>query len=84
LSSRAVTTIKQNIWFSLINIGFMVGAALIGWLGVVSGLLLNEASAVLVILNALRLLKWKSKTVRRAVINDVPPVLTITGKEGRN
>ena len=65
LSSRTVTTIKQNIWFSLINIGFMVGAALIGWLGLVSGLLLNEASAVLVILNALRLLKWKSRSEGR-------------------
>ena len=64
LSSRAVATIKQNIWFSLINIAFMVGAALIGWLGLVSGLLLNEASAVLVILNALRLLKWESKMER--------------------
>jgi len=60
LSSHAITTIRQNIWFSLINIAFMVGAALIGWLGLVSGLLLNEASAVLVILNALRLLKWRS------------------------
>jgi Cd2+/Zn2+-exporting ATPase len=61
LSSRTVTTIRQNIWFSLANIAFMVGAALFGYLGLVSGLLLNEASAVLVILNALRLLKWRSK-----------------------
>jgi Cd2+/Zn2+-exporting ATPase len=60
LSSRAVGTIRQNIWVSLINIAFMVFAALIGLLGLVSGLLLNEASAVLVILNALRLLKWSS------------------------
>jgi len=59
LSSRTVATIRQNIWFSLINIAFMVGAALLGVLGLVSGLLLNEASAVLVILNALRLLRWK-------------------------
>ncbi len=38
----------------------MVIAALLGYLGLVTGLLLNEASAVFVILNALRLLKWKS------------------------
>jgi Cd2+/Zn2+-exporting ATPase len=61
LSTRAVATIRQNIWFSLINIAFMVGAALLGYLGLVSGLLLNEASAVLVILNALRLLRWRVK-----------------------
>jgi len=57
-----VATIRQNIWFSLINIAFMVGAALLGYLGLVSGLLLNEASAVLVILNALRLLRWRVKS----------------------
>ncbi len=54
LSSKTVTTIKQNITVSLINIAFMVVAALIGMLGLVTGLLLNEASAILVIANALR------------------------------
>jgi len=62
LSTKTVATIRQNIWFSLINIAFMVGAALLGYLGLVSGLLLNEASAVLVILNALRLLRWRVKS----------------------
>lgn len=61
LSSKTVTSIKQNITVSLINIAFMVVAALIGMLGLVTGLLLNEASAILVIANALRLLKWESK-----------------------
>lgn len=64
LSRKAVSTIKQNIWFSLINVVFMVGAALLGYLGLVSGLLLNEASAVLVIFNAIRLLMWKSTAER--------------------
>jgi Cd2+/Zn2+-exporting ATPase len=62
LSSRTVTTIRQNIAISLINVAFMVGAALLGYLGLVSGLLLNEASALFVIANALRLLKWQSTT----------------------
>ena len=61
LSRRTISTIRQNIAISLINIAFMVVAALLGYLGLVSGLLLNEASALLVIANALRLLKWKSK-----------------------
>ena len=60
LSHRTVTTIRQNIAVSLINVAFMVIAALLGYLGLVTGLLLNEASAVFVILNALRLLKWRS------------------------
>ena len=60
LSHRTVSTIRQNIAVSMINVAFMVIAALLGYLGLVTGLLLNEASAVFVILNALRLLKWKS------------------------
>ncbi len=60
LSHRTVSTIRQNIAVSLINVAFMVIAALLGYLGLVTGLLLNEASAVFVILNALRLLTWRS------------------------
>jgi Cd2+/Zn2+-exporting ATPase len=60
LSHRTISTIRQNIAVSMINVAFMVIAALLGYLGLVTGLLLNEASAVFVILNALRLLKWKS------------------------
>ena len=62
LSSKAITIIRQNIWISLINISFMIVAALLGYLGLVTGLLLNEASAVFVIFNALRLLKWSKAT----------------------
>ena len=60
LSSRAVRTIRQNIVVSLLNVAFMVIMALLGYLGLVTGLLLNEASALFVIVNALRLLKWRS------------------------
>ncbi len=45
LSGKTVNNIKQNIAVSLINIAFMVTAALLGYLGLVSGLLLNEISA---------------------------------------
>ncbi len=72
LSSRTVAIISQNIAVSLLNVAFMVIAALIGLLGLVTGLLLNEASAVLVIFNALRLLKWKSKTEFRTLEKAMP------------
>ena len=61
LSARAVRTIRQNIWISLINVAFMVAAALAGYLGLVSGLLLNEGSAFFVIFNAVLLLRWRSR-----------------------
>lgn len=60
LSSRTVSTIRQNIVVSLINVAFMVVMALLGYLELVTGLLLNEASALFVIFNALRLLKWRN------------------------
>lgn len=59
LSSRTVSTIRQNILISLVNVAFMVVMALLGYLALVTGLLLNEGSALFVIVNALRLLKWK-------------------------
>ncbi len=61
LSGKTVNNIKQNISVSLINIAFMVTAALLGYLGLVSGLLLNEISALVVIGNALRLLTTKNR-----------------------
>jgi Cd2+/Zn2+-exporting ATPase len=61
LSRKTVNIIKQNIAVSLINIAFMVAAALLGYLGLVSGLLLNEISALAVIGNALRLLTTKNR-----------------------
>ncbi len=61
LSRKTVNNIKQNIAVSLINIAFMVTAALLGYLGLVSGLLLNEISALVVIGNALRLLTTKNR-----------------------
>lgn len=60
LSSKTIATIRQNIVVSLINVAFMVVMALLGYLELVTGLLLNEASALFVICNALRLLKWQS------------------------
>ncbi len=64
LSNRTVATIRQNIVVSFVNVAFMVIMALLGYLGLVTGLLLNEASALFVIINALRLLKWRSTAVQ--------------------
>ncbi|MCW4044406.1 MAG: cation-translocating P-type ATPase [Candidatus Bathyarchaeota archaeon] len=61
LSRKTVSNVKQNIAVSLVNIAFMVAAALLGYLGLVTGLLLNEISALVVIGNALRLLTSKNK-----------------------
>ncbi len=57
LSRRTVRNIRQNIVISLAVITFLVPAALIGWIGMVPGLLINEAGGLAVIVNGLRLLK---------------------------
>ncbi len=72
LSHRTVSVIRQNIAVSLVNVAFMVVAALFGYLGLVTGLLLNEGSAVFVILNALRLLTWRSRAEPSPVAVDAP------------
>ena len=75
LSRRTVRIIHQNIAVSLINIAFMVLAALIGLLGLVTGLLLNEASALIVIVNALRLLAMKVE--ERTIVIPIPAVIAV-------
>ncbi|MFQ5510261.1 MAG: heavy metal translocating P-type ATPase [Candidatus Krumholzibacteriia bacterium] len=57
LGRRTVRTIHQNIFFSLFVIAVLVPAALFGRIDLLSGLLINEGGAILVILNGLRLLK---------------------------
>ena len=57
LSRRSVRNIRQNIAVSLAIVAFLVPAALFGWVRLLPGLILNEASAMIVILNGLRLLK---------------------------
>jgi len=57
LSRRTVKNIRQNIILSLAVIGFLVPAALAGWIGMVPGLLINEVGGLAVIVNGLRLLR---------------------------
>ncbi len=60
LSRRTVKNIRQNIILSLAVIAFLIPAALAGWIGMVPGLLINEAGGLAVIVNGLRLLRNKA------------------------
>lgn len=57
LSRRSMRNIRQNTFVSIAIVAFLVPAALIGWIGLVPGLLLNEVSGLIIIANALRLLR---------------------------
>jgi Cd2+/Zn2+-exporting ATPase len=57
LARRAMRNIRQNIVLSVATVILLLAAALSGQLSLTSGLLLNEAAALLIIANALRLLR---------------------------
>jgi Cd2+/Zn2+-exporting ATPase len=56
LARRALTNIRQNVAMSLVTVVVLIAAALAGRLSLTSGLLLNEATALLIIGNGLKLL----------------------------
>ena len=61
ISRRTLANIRQNIILSLLTIAVLIGAALLGWMSLTEGLILNEGSALLVIANGLRLLRAGSE-----------------------
>jgi P-type E1-E2 ATPase len=61
ISRRTRATIRQNIVLALLTMAILVTAALLGLMTVVEGLVLNEGAALLVIANALRLLRMEER-----------------------
>ncbi|RBW68212.1 heavy metal translocating P-type ATPase [Bacillus taeanensis] len=59
LSRKALAIIKQNIWFSLIVKSIALALIFPGWLTLWLAVLSDTGAAIIVILNALRLLKVK-------------------------
>ncbi|SFE79399.1 Cd2+/Zn2+-exporting ATPase [Bacillus sp. OV194] len=59
LSKNALSIIKQNIWFSIIIKAIALGLIFPGWLTLWIAVLSDTGAALIVILNALRLLKDK-------------------------
>jgi Cd2+/Zn2+-exporting ATPase len=54
-----MNNVKQNTVASLGIVAFLVPTALLGFIGLVPGLILNEFGALIIIANALRLLRAK-------------------------
>lgn len=61
LSRRARAIIRQNLWVSLGVVGWLVPAALLGWAGMGPAVLVHEGSTIVVVLNALRLLRFQER-----------------------
>lgn len=65
LSRAAARNIKQNISFSLLVVGILLTGALIQAVNMSLGMLVHEGSVLVVILNAMRLSRYKGKTNQR-------------------
>lgn len=61
LSKKALAIIKQNIWFALIVKLIALALIVPGWLTLWMAVLSDTGAALIVILNALRLLKYRKK-----------------------
>ncbi len=59
LSRQALTIIKQGLWFALLYNVTMVALAGSGHLHMIGGAIAHQCSSVLVILNAMRLLRYR-------------------------
>ena len=60
LSRKAKHIIKQNLWASLGVVALLVPATIMGWANIGMAVLIHEGSTLLVVANALRLLRFKS------------------------
>ncbi|MHB0912965.1 MAG: heavy metal translocating P-type ATPase [Armatimonadota bacterium] len=59
LGRASLAAIRQNIVFSLVVIGVLVSTALLGWLRLSLGVFGHEGSALIVIANGMRMLRFK-------------------------
>lgn len=60
LSRASRDIIRQNLWVSLGVVAFLIPATLLGSAGIGAAVLIHEGSTLLVVINALRLLGYKS------------------------
>jgi len=61
LSRESKRIIKQNLWISLGIVGILIPSTLIGWASIGMAVAIHEGSTLIVVLNALRLLRYKEK-----------------------
>jgi Cd2+/Zn2+-exporting ATPase len=61
LSKSTVKNIKQNIYFSIAVVTLLLIGVLVGTVFLSLGMLVHELSVLLVIINAIRLLKYREK-----------------------
>lgn len=61
LSRQAKNIIRQNLWISLGVIALLVPSTLLGWAQLAVAVVFHEGSTLIVVLNALRLLRYRAQ-----------------------
>lgn len=61
LSRQAHNIVKQNLWISLGVVALLLPATILGWANIGVAVVFHEGSTLVVVLNALRLLGYKSE-----------------------
>jgi len=59
LSRKSKKIIKQNLWISLGIVAILIPSTIIGWASIGMAVAIHEGSTLIVVLNALRLLRYK-------------------------
>ncbi|MDO5534259.1 MAG: cation-translocating P-type ATPase [Propionibacteriaceae bacterium] len=57
VARRTVAVMRQNIWIALLTVGLLLAGVLFGGVTMAVGMLVHEASVIVVILNGMRLLR---------------------------
>ncbi len=63
LSRKSKRVIKQNLWISMGVVFLLIPIVLLGWISIGITVGIHEGSTLLVVINALRLLQYKEKTI---------------------
>ncbi len=63
LSRKSKRIIKQNLWISMGVVFLLIPIVLLGWVSIGITVAIHEGSTLLVVINALRLLQYREKTI---------------------
>jgi len=63
LSRKSKQIIRQNLWISLGIVGVLIPSTLIGWASIGVAVAIHEGSTLVVVINALRLLRYEDNKV---------------------
>lgn len=70
LSRKASGIIRQNLYLSLGMVAFLIPATILGYVGIGVAVVFHEGSTVIVVANALRLLRYRGRDATVATGND--------------